>query len=188
MTPLVGRSGGILVCWDSNKIRVISHFLHRFCVDLIVENKLDNVQWQLTVVYGPVLRHYKQEFWDELNFIRNGNLDVWFLCGDFNAIRKKEKKSGPNFDMHLSRQFNNFINDNRLLELKLTTRKYTWSNGTKFALLDRILVSITWDHLYPSSHLSDLSSTGSDHCPLLVQTNTTIPISKPIFRFDPLWI
>lgn len=90
--------------------------------------------------------------------------------------------------MHLSRQFNNFINDNRLLELKLTTRKYTWSNGTKFALLDRILVSITWDHLYPSSHLSDLSSTGSDHCPLLVQTNTTIPISKPIFRFDPLWI
>lgn len=61
--PSLGRSGGILVGWDSNKIKEISHSIHRFCVNLTLENKLDNVSWQFIVVYGLVLRQYKAKFW-----------------------------------------------------------------------------------------------------------------------------
>lgn len=40
--PSIGRSGGILLGCDSNKVRIISYSLHTFCIDVVLENKLDN--------------------------------------------------------------------------------------------------------------------------------------------------
>lgn len=82
--PSIGRSGEILFGCDSNKVKILTHTLHIFCVDVVLENKLDNNTWQLIVAYGPVIRNLKQIFWDELNSIRNRSLDLWFICGDFN--------------------------------------------------------------------------------------------------------
>lgn len=90
--------------------------------------------------------------------------------------------------MYVSRDFNNFINDYHLIEHKLNTRKFTWSNGTRFALLDRVFSTVTWDLSYSSNQILDLNSTRSDHCPLLVRTNSLASKNPPMFRFDPLWL
>lgn len=140
--PSHGKSGGILVGGDSNTINIISSHTHTFCVDIMLENKKDSSLWQFTVVYAPVKRHLKAAFWAELDSIRSGHHEPWVLCGDFNAIRNNQEKSGPSLDLKLSRLFNHFINRHHLIECRLNNRKFTWSNGHHFALLDRFFISI----------------------------------------------
>lgn len=102
------------------------------------------------------------------------------------VIRQKSEKSGSNFDVHLNRQFNYFIQDRLLVEQKLHTRKYTWNNGTHFALLDRFFYSIDWDLTYPDSTLTNVRSIVSYHCPMILQTNLNHANLKPPFKFDPI--
>ncbi|XP_078148468.1 uncharacterized protein LOC144543891 [Carex rostrata] len=100
----------------------------------------------------------------------------------------RQDKSGSHFDIGLSRLFNDFVQDHLLVEHKLPSRKYTWSNGRQFALLDRIFTTPEWDAQYPDSSISDLSCNASDHCPIILQTHTMTPPNTPSFKFDPLWL
>lgn len=186
--PSVGRSGGILFGGDSNKIQLISHSLHRYCINLHLANKSDQSEWQYTIVYGPTLRSLKKELWNELDNIRVGGPPLWIISGDFNVIRHHLEKFGTNFDVKISKMFNNFIHRHNLIEHKLSTRKFTWSSGSNFALLDRFFTSIEWDQKYPTSVVTDLCKNGSDHCPLLLQIPPPHPPSLPPFRLDPLWL
>lgn len=186
--PSVGRSGGILFGGDSNKIDIISHSQHKYCLDIHFTNKVDSTIWQFTIVYGPTLRHLKKDLWKELNLVREGHFHTWVLCGDFNVIRSPQDKSGPAFDIQISTMFNTFINKHCLVEHKLHSRKFTWSNGRQFALLDRFFTTLDWERMYPHSRLIDLSKNGSDHCPLVVQLHDQSPTKLPQFKFDPLWL
>lgn len=186
--PSVGRSGGILFGGDSNKIRIIKVTQHRFCLDVQMENKIDSKISQITVVYGLVDRKLKRDLWKELDSLRNEELELWVLSGDFNVIRSRSEKSGVNFDIQTSSFFNKFISKHSLVEHKIDNRKFTWSNGRNFALLDRIFTSIAWDMTYATSYIHDASKYGSDHCPLILHTSNS-PLN-PIhhFRFDPSWV
>lgn len=186
--PSSGASGGILFGGDSNKIEIQSHSIHQFCLDVHFFNKIDRTEWQYTIVYGPTRRHLKKELWKELNTIRQGHTKFWVISGDFNALRTPQDKSGSNFDMPISNMFNQFINQHFLVEHTLNTRKYTWSNGTHFALLDRIFTTVDWDQKYPHSVIQDLCKNGSDHCPLLMQVIGTPFLAEHHFKFDPLWL
>lgn len=52
--------------------------------------------------------------------------------------------------------------------------------------LDRALVSMDWEAKHPDCHLQALSSDGSDHCPLLLQTHLSIH-HMPRFHFETFW-
>ncbi|XP_078150904.1 uncharacterized protein LOC144546233 [Carex rostrata] len=130
----------------------------------------------------------KKELWIELDAIRASCRDPWIISGDFNVIRNPQEKSGTNFDVSISKRFNQFINRHNLVEQKLTSRKYTWSNGTNFALLDRFLTIINWDQQYPHTSVLDLCKNGSDHCPILLQIEKDIQSNRNSFRIDPLWL
>lgn len=186
--PSHGASGGILFGGDSNKIEITQHSLHQFCIDIHLINKLDQNAWQFTIVYGPTIRSLKKALWIELDSLRIGMTKHWLLCGDFNVIRNHQEKSGPNFDIKISKMFNNFINRHNLVEHKLQTRRFTWASGVNFALLDRYFSNMGWDLQYPNSSVLDLSKNGSDHCPLLMQLNSSTHSHPPLFRFDPLWL
>lgn len=186
--PSKGKSGGILFGGDSTKLKVISCQVYQFSLDIVLENKIDSKIWELTVVYGPVKRSLKRALWSELDQIRQPHIDFWVLSGDFNVIRNSSEKSGHNFDIPISRMFNSFINRHNLIEHKLGNRRYTWTNGRHFALLDRVFTSVAWDRHYSSSSIIDLSSYGSDHCPLVLQSSSHSQHAPHSFRFDPSWV
>jgi exonuclease III len=50
------------------------------------------------------------------------------IGGDFNMIREEADKSSENFNYQLMDQFNGFIGDYQLRELKRTGQKFTWTN------------------------------------------------------------
>ena len=83
-------------------------------------------------------------------------------------------------------QFRRCIDDNELIELHLNGRRFTWSNeraAPTLARLDRVLVSEGWMIDHPDHELSALSSECSDHAPLLLKTDCSLPHFKR-FRFE----
>jgi hypothetical protein len=108
----------------------------------MLKNRPDNFKWTLTIVYGLIDSSLKDQFWTELRQIYSCNYEAWLLCGDFNSIRFRNEKSGRNFPVKASAQFNALLEDLNLIEYELPSRKYTWSNGRQSTLLDRFLCSI----------------------------------------------
>jgi hypothetical protein len=86
-------------------------------------------------------------------------------------------------------KFHRVLGDLELKELYLNGRRYTWSNERERATLerlDRVFSTVDWETSFPSSTLSALSSSTSDHCPLLLNLAADLPTGKR-FRFEAFW-
>jgi hypothetical protein len=55
-------------------------------------------------------------------------------------------------------------------------------------VLDRVFVSREWEQKFPKVEVSTLTRVGSDHCPLLMDHETTIHQPKRGFRFEAAWL
>jgi exonuclease III len=82
-----------------------------------------------------------------------------------------QDKNNMNLNRHMMGKFRRLLNNLELKELYLNGRRYTWSNEREQATLerlDRVLSTVDWEMIFPASLLSALSSSTSDHCPLLL--------------------
>jgi hypothetical protein len=81
------------------------------------------------------------------------------------------------------------INELELIEIPLLKRVCTWSNkhdNPTLVCLDRCLVNLAWDEVFPNTFLTALTRTASDHVPILLSASTTISRST-CFRFENSW-
>jgi hypothetical protein len=90
-----------------------------FSVSILLNTKVDNFSWLLTIVYGPVFSCKKSSFLSELKTIAQLGHDSWLIGGDFNMIRKRVEKQGKTFQYKTSSRFNLPIHDLNLMELTL---------------------------------------------------------------------
>jgi hypothetical protein len=75
------------------------------------------------------------------------------------------------------------------MEIKLSGRKFTWCNNHEdptYELLDRVLVSPSWEDNFPLVCATTLPSELSDHTPILIKSGDK-PRIKPIFIFENCW-
>ena len=75
------------------------------------------------------------------------------------------------------------------MEIQLSGRKYTWSNNHEdptYELLDRVLISTTWEDVYPLVTVTALNRDLSDHTPLLVSTGEMVKTPRQ-FKFENSW-
>jgi hypothetical protein len=76
-----------------------------------------------------------------------------------------------------------------LKEINLQNRKFTWSNERRrptLVCLDRVFCNQNWDLTFDACSLHALSSSHSDHCPLLL-TNQSDPRRSTPFKFENFW-
>ena len=126
---------------------------------------------------------------EELEAIRDACPGPWVLTGDFNLILNEADKSNDKVDRANLRRFRRTVAALELQDLHLHERCFTWSNeheNPTLVRLDRVLVSLDWDTLFPNTHLRGLGSEASDHCALLLQTNMG-QMSKARFHFEVFW-
>jgi hypothetical protein len=87
-------------------------------------------------------------------------------------------------------RFKAVLDDLELRELHLHGRKFTWTSGQNEATMtriDHVFCSTSWEELFPRSHLHAWPSTRSNHCPLIVQGDTSVSKFKG-FRFESYWL
>jgi len=113
----------------------------------------------------------------------------WLLLGDFNLIYRARDKNNRNLNLRLMRQFRAALDLCELKEIHLQNRKFTWSNERRrptLIRLDRFFINEGWDLAFPDHTLHALSSSHSDHSPLLLAQQSG-PRRPTPFKFENFW-
>ncbi|KAK1663843.1 hypothetical protein QYE76_052002 [Lolium multiflorum] len=153
---------------------------------LVVDDDLvGDTGWWLTGVYGPQPDSYKCLFLQEIKDIWGLHPGLWAIAGDFNLVVDADDKSNMNLNRRMMGKFRRVLTDLELKELYLNGRRFTWSNERERATLDRVFSMVDWEVLFPS-FLSGMSSSTSDHWPLLLSLATE-PRACRGFRFEAFW-
>ena len=107
-------------------------------------------------VYGPQADSENAIFLEELEAIRDACHGPWAVTGDFNLILNEADKNNQRIDRANLRRFRRTVAELQLKDLHLHGRCFTWSNerdSRTLVRLDRVLVSVDWDELFPSSQV-----------------------------------
>lgn len=186
--PSRDRSGGILICINEDYLEVVTSWIARYCISILIKNKTTGFEWLFTSIYGPSIARGRINLWKKLRNIKTYWQGAWLLSGDFNMVRYRNERKGKSYNHIVSRRFNAFINDMHLIDFKPNDRKFTWSNYRKipsFALLNRFLVNIEWEKEVRFSITTSLLRYQSDHNAIILMTDTTRNNrSSKVIRFE----
>ena len=86
--------------------------------------------------------------------------------------------------------FNLFISEVGLKEIQRKGGRFTWTNkqvNPTMCALDRVFACPRWDQQFISAICLTLTRVGSEHCPILVDTNSEVIEHKYNFRFEMVW-
>jgi hypothetical protein len=143
--PPNGRSGGILVGLNKDKIEVLDIIHGNFILKFKLRNKEDSFEWNLLAVYGAAQDSEKGNFLSELVRLCGTESIPLIVWGDFHIIRSPSEKNNNRYSDRWSFLFNVVINSLHLREIELSGLQFTWANNLRtptFEKLDRILVSV----------------------------------------------
>jgi hypothetical protein len=149
----------------------------------------DLTSFLLTTVYGPARHNRKQAFLQDMRNLKPSLGTQWLILGDFNLIYKASDKNNGNLNRQLMGQFRDALDECDLREINLQNRKYTWSNERRnptLAKLDRVFCNAEWDTAFDTHVLHALSTSLSDHCPILL-SNRNSPRRPQSFKFENYW-
>jgi hypothetical protein len=78
---------------------------------------------------------------------------------DFNLVRFQKEKSNGMVDFKWCDKFNDWIDSNNLLEIKLSGRSFTWSNNQDNVMsqIDRVFCSTELDAQWPPGSVRALA-------------------------------
>jgi exonuclease III len=169
--PATGTTGGILVGWDSEQVEVANQTAREHSLSMTVTIKSLHANFLMTTVYGPADEARKPAFLIELQQLKPPAQTTWLVVGDFNMIYQTSDKNNLNLNRRLMGTFRQAINLCQLSEYNLQNRQFTWSNEREEATLvrlDRCFCNKEFDLVLSDHNLIALSSSLSDHCPILI--------------------
>lgn len=103
-----------------------------------------------------------------------------------------EKRGGRRLDKNRRRYLHEFLDKNELLDLGFQGSSFT-QRGTRAdrvvvqERLDRGLINVSWQETWPNSQAIHLPAVGSDHCPILILTETNVRRGFKLFKFEAFW-
>ncbi|KAH1266004.1 putative mitochondrial protein [Glycine max] len=186
--PSVHTYGGLLCLWNNSVFEVDSRVKGSNFLMLAGRWIKDDQRIYIVNIYAPCDLQGKRALWEELRQLRISHTDgLWCFLGDFNSIRSQEERIGTSQRMGNSSdisEFNNWIFDMELQEIKSYGSRFTWfrPNGS-----DRCLVSEQWLSHWPDSSQHVIPRDFSDHCPILLKTDMVDWGPKP-FRVLDWWL
>ncbi|GLT67469.1 hypothetical protein SLA2020_397770 [Shorea laevis] len=194
-----GYAGGIWVLWDDSRFSVdilskgpqVIHALVKVCS----HPYFANFNWYLSAVYARPQFEIRCKLWDNLREFSQIINGPWLVIGDFNDITTQSEKFGgnpcPSYRIQTYTDCMSFCN---LLDLGFNGPKFTWvnkrnSNHLIRERLDRAWGNPPWKINFPEATIYHLPRLSSDHCPILLSLNPTVPFlrNKP-FRLEKFWL
>ncbi|XP_072080979.1 uncharacterized protein [Arachis hypogaea] len=192
IVSLIGVAGGLVLAWKEGvEVQIVSK--KEYYIAVTVKDLSNGLNWGLIGVYLNTNEQVRAGQFQELSATIQQMQNEMIVMGDFNAIVSQEEKRGEGLKSWSSiSNFNNFIDGSSLMDLGMVVRNFTWSNkrrGEKQILerLDRVLVSNSWLHTFPTNTVTRIQENGSDHAPLLLDTSPQIEKSKRRFKFQQRW-
>ncbi|XP_071681673.1 uncharacterized protein [Lolium perenne] len=189
--PSIGTKGGILLLWDDSVVQLTNVVLSDHCLSAHVHliNTDHEGDFKITGVYGPTASSQKDPFFAELLGHKPPLGVRWLALGDFNQIRRARDKNKRNVNRGRINRFRAALHSCELTEIHLQNRRFTWSNEREnptLCKLDAFYCNSEWDIRFDTHVLHALSSSLSDHCPLLL-SDACGPRRPRSFKFENFW-
>ncbi|XP_043696721.1 uncharacterized protein LOC122647362 [Telopea speciosissima] len=128
-----------------------------------------------TAVYASNLMEERRELWRDVITLASNISIPWVALGDFNVVRQQsEKLGGDPVRQEVIDDFNSFIFDTNLIDLKWKGELFTWNNRQGAALR--------------SSEATFLPPGLSDHSPAVVSILDGVNFGPKPFQFFEAWI
>jgi hypothetical protein len=175
--------------WNTDFLDAQHIQVRSFSISAMMTLKESGVSFLLTTVYGPSKAADKDDFLVEIRNIKPPPNTKWLILGDSNLIYKARDKSNTNLNLRRMRNFRSTLNACNLKEVHLQNRKFTRSNERRnptMVRLDRVFCNEACELAFPTHILQALSTSLSDHCPLLL-SNQGSPRRPRSFRFENFW-
>jgi len=178
-----GFQGGIWLLWDSDEVWLNLVQSHRQFVTMEVTRRGIR-PWLFTAVYASPIQQIREELWTELSIFAGVTSAPWMLAGDFNETRNLDERDHGGRDMaRRCAIFNNWIENNGLLDFGYSGPRSTWSRGNRYdtkknSRLVRALCNASWRTQFHEGAVRHLVWNSSDQCPILISTNGFTPIQN----------
>lgn len=188
--PAQGVSGGIIIGCSRDHYTISDIITGEYTVTAKIKSQVDNSSWSITGVYGPQGDAEKLLFISEIKSLKPQMLPSWTILGDFNLICRAADKNNDRINRRLMNTFKSALDDLELREIHLHGGKFTWTSGTAnptMTKIDHVFCTREWELLHRDCHMQALSSSASDHCPMLLRCT---PFHKKYtgFRFESYWL
>ena len=187
----VGQAGGLSLWFDDSiqvEVRNFSkHYIDTTCC--LVDSQQS---FRFTGVYGTAYRSEKESFWRSMIHSFGPSTIPWICGGDFNEfLWEHEKVGGAEVRHNRQCYLEDFMNKTELIDLGFSGQKFTWRghrNGQLVEVrLDRGLANASWQTTWPNSTVTNGTTLGSDHCPIIVRCKPREEMRRKLFRFEAFW-
>lgn len=185
-----GIFGGLCLMWKVGT----SVNLVEFNKNLIAVTISDVLcKWILVGFYGPPYESKKKKAWGNLMALLESLQDPWVYMGDFNyTISENEKFGGKKSGSSMNNYLQDLLFEFGAIDLGFSGSQFTWAKGNwgRTAIkrrLDRAISSISWRLAFPKASITHLGTIGSDHTPILLNTNPMDYFAHRPFRFEAAW-
>ncbi|GLJ47564.1 hypothetical protein SUGI_1004460 [Cryptomeria japonica] len=169
----IGSVGGLGMVWNLATVEVAPIASHQNWRACEIKGIGTNFRFPIFNVYGPMKTEDKLKVWREITLQSHlVELDRVITVGDFNALLDvDEEKGGLRKCSKVIKDFRDFIEHNKLIDIILKNDKFTWTNKrlnfSKISeRLDRFFAREWWlsgDMLLVTSIIPQC---GSDHLPI----------------------
>ena len=182
-------AGGIWVLWkDFLQIKIVAS--HPQYVHLQISNNQNFLSW-LTAIYASPHPNIRKHLWGELDKLAQIVHGPWIMGGDFNTILYDSgKKGGSLTGLGACNLFHSWFHRHCMHDLQFHGPRFTWSRGSLFKRLDRVIYNSEWTRIFSDSTVLHLPKLSSDHRPLLMRRHGSFPRvsnSRP-FWFQATWL
>jgi len=160
-------------------------------VAVMIRNVIDKFVWRFVSVYGSSYEEGKADFIQELHEIMDNWSGPTLFGGDFNLVNNLKEKSNGLVNQKWVDLFKDWTNCHGLVELKNSSRSFTWTNNQEqpiMAAIDKFLCNNSFEQQYPLAFVTAKSRAGSDHVPLVINFGTDEPKKPSVFRFEKWWL
>lgn len=188
--PSEGNSGGIINMWRSSLFSLSYTFSGKGFLGICgVWTETNSPCIVVNIyIYSSCLLADKKQLWANLVMSKLGfGCDLWFLVGDFNAVKSSSERRGSRqYSMNL---FKEFIDDMKLIDLPVLGKLFTWfkPDGSAMSRIDRFLLLEGWLTKWSRAALWIGERDVSDHCPIILKGECLNWGPKP-FRFNSCWL
>ncbi|KAI7979245.1 hypothetical protein LOK49_Contig435G00006 [Camellia lanceoleosa] len=132
-------------------------------------SRQDYPNWLLSAMYVSPNSSLREDLWDHLEEVARHMTEPWLVAGDFNDFTTpNEKRSlqgnmnqNLSQDQRRSRKFNERVDNCKLMDLRCSGPRLTWSNNRKgwantMVMLDRALCNTEWRTNFPDGAVRNL--------------------------------
>ncbi|WMV23105.1 hypothetical protein MTR67_016490 [Solanum verrucosum] len=185
-----GTRGGILMMWDERAWRGEILEIGAYSITCKFESQLQDFKCHITGVYAPNCYKERRIVWEEVSAVRGLMEGPWAICGDFNVTRYISEKKNCTVRTRGMKEFSDFIEDMKLVDLQLEDVTYTWFKGDQqeaASRIDRILISEEWDDKFQNLKQIPLQRLILDHIPIALLGGSW-ERNKSYFKFENWWL